>query len=313
MSFRSSDQSITYIQPPRSVFSTLGDDLAELWRCRRLVVTLAARQLAVRYKNSALGLAWSLILPLVQAFTMTFAVSFIMGTGPRNMGSFILCAYLPWTFFQSTLLDGSSSVLLYQDLLKKVYMPREVLPISAGLANLVHFLMAFIVFLVFRFCLTPILYGGDVCPPLAILWFPVVLAILFAYSLGITFFLCAWTTFYEDVKYLVATGVQLLFFVTPIMYFAEKIYYSTDRIPDQKLAKLVYHIYLLNPIAWLVTAFKQMFFGICVFSPAGVTPPMHSAPFDWRYCAIDGVISFAILLWGYLYFNHMKWKFTERP
>lgn len=301
----------TLILPARRAISTLAEDLRELWRYRRLIVTLASRQLRLRYKNSAIGVAWSLIIPLVQAFAMTFAIGFILGSGPRNLGSYILCAYLPWTFFQSAVLDGSSSVLTYQDLLKKVYMPREVMPISSVLANLVHFAMALVVFLLFRYGLETLVFRWPGWPPPAILWFPVVMAILVALTLGITFFLCAWTTFYEDVKYLVSTGMGLIFYLLPIIYFAENIYYAS-RIPAH-WRSVIYHAYLLNPMAWLVTAFKQMFFSPTVISSRGAKTALISAPFDWRYCAITGVVSLIILAAGYVHFNDMKWKFTERP
>lgn len=292
--------------------ATVGEDLRELWQYRRLISVLAARQLRLRYKNSAIGVVWSLIIPCVQAFAMTFAVGFILNSGPRNMGSFVFCALLPWTFFTNAVLDGSSSVLTYQDLLKKVYMPREVMPISTVLSNLFHFAMAMIVFLVFRYGLTTLFSGWPGWPPLAILWFPVVLAILMAFTLGVTFFLCAWTTFYEDVKYLVSTGMNLLYYFVPIIYFAENIYYST-RVEPARLRHTLYYVYLLNPMAWVVTAFKQMFFGRQVISNRTAGAIYQSAPFDWRLCAVTGVVSVVFLVAGYLHFNHMKWKFTERP
>jgi ABC-type polysaccharide/polyol phosphate export permease len=289
--------------------STLKDEFEELWRCRRLIVVLASRQLSLRYKNSAIGVAWSLLIPLVQAGAMAVAVEYIMSAGPQNMGSYILCAYLPWTFFQSAIMDGSSAVLMYQDLLKKVYLPREALPISAVLANLVHFAMAFVVFLIFRYGFMSCMYGWPGLPPASVFMLPVVLIILTAYTMGVTFILCAWTTFYEDVKYLVSTTTQLLFYVVPIIYFAEKIDSSTT-LPH---AHLLYRLYLANPLAWIVTAFKQMFFGVCLLSAKGDPHIIKSAPFNYKYCALHAVISFTILIGGYAYFNHMKWKFTERP
>jgi ABC-type polysaccharide/polyol phosphate export permease len=179
------------------------------------------------------------------------------------------------------------------------------------LSNLVHFAMALVVFLFFRYVITTAFYGWPGLPPVALLWFPVVLIILVALTLGITFFLCAWTTFYEDVKYLVSTGLTLLMYLLPIMYFAENIRYSS-RVPAN-WRSLIYHVYLLNPMAWLVTAFKQMFFAPQTISARGALASFRSAPFDWRYCAITGVVSIILLIAGYVHFNDMKWKFTERP
>ena len=156
--------------------------------------------------------------------------------------------------------------------------------------------MALAVFLFFRYGITTALFGWPGLPPAAIFWFPVVLAILIAFTLGITFILCAWTTFFEDVKYLVSTGMNLVFYLLPIIYFAENIYYSS-RIPVH-WRSMLYHIYLLNPMAWIVTAFKQMFFAQTVISSRVLGPSIMSARFDWRYCAITGIVSLLFLWWA---------------
>ena len=294
----------------------LAEEARELWRYRHLVRTLVERDLRVRYKNSVLGVAWTMVNPLVQVFVLTVAIRFILGAGPRNLSAFIFCATIPWTFFQSATLDSSTSVLVKLGLLKKVYFPREIPLIASVCQNFVQFLVSLGVFIVYRFILTPLLHGGNVAPPLALLWLPVVVALLFLLTLGAAFFVATVNVFYEDVKFILTLAMGFLFYLMPIIYFSENVLYAAG-IPrhvflHRTLAWWVYHLYLANPLAWIITAFKQMFFGVQVITKPGDLPYL-SAQFDWRYLLICAVLSFAFCLWGYAFFNSRKWGFTERP
>jgi len=104
------------------------------------------RDLKVRYKNSALGFFWSLLNPLVQVVTITLVIKYVMNLNIPNYSAYLLVAYLPWVFFQMALLDSSQIILHHRNLLRRVYFPREVLPLSAVVANLIHFVLALVVF-----------------------------------------------------------------------------------------------------------------------------------------------------------------------
>ena len=288
----------------------------ELWRYRHLVRTLVERDLRVRYKNSVLGIAWTMVNPLVQVFVLTVAIGYILGAGPKNLSAYIFCATVPWTFFQTAILDSSTSVLAKLGLLKKVYFPREIPLIATVCQNFVQFLISLVVFVVYRFVVTPLLYGGSVAPPRELLWLPVVTAFLFLLTLGSAFFVATLNVFYEDVKFILTLTMGFLFYLLPIIYFAENIVISA-RIPGyvflgRPLPWWVYHLYLVNPLAWTITAFKQMFFGVQNIAKPG-DPAFLSAPFDWRYLLLTGVLSVAVCLGGYAFFNGRKWRFTERP
>lgn len=301
---------------PRSGRLSLIAEARELWQYRHLVRTLVERDLRVRYKNSVLGVAWTMVNPLVQVFVLTVAIGFILGAGPKNLSAYIFCATIPWTFFQTAILDSSTSVLAKLGLLKKVYFPREIPLIATVCQNFVQFLVSLGVFVVYRFVITPLLHGGNVTPPLALLWLPVVVAILFLLTLGVAFFVATVNVFYEDVKFILTLTLGFLFYLLPIIYFAENIVTSA-RIPPlvllgRTLPWWVYHLYLVNPLAWIITAFKQMFFGVQNIAKPG-DPIFLSASFDWRYLLIAGALSVAICLAGYSFFNSRKWNFTERP
>lgn len=287
-------------------------ELAELWQYRHLVRTLVERDLRVRYKNSVIGVAWTMINPLIQVFVLTIAISYILGSGPKNLSAYIFCATIPWTFFQTTIFDSSSSVLGKLGLLKKVYFPREIPLIATVCQSFVQFLISLGVFMLYRWVLTPVLHSGNVLPPIQILWLPLLIADLFLLTLGVAFFVATANVFYEDVKFIINLVMGFLFYLMPIIYFAENVFYST-RIPLH-LQKLAYDLYLVNPLAWLITAFKQVFFGITDISNFAAPLPHHlSAPFDLRFLLLTTITSLLVCLWGYSFFNRHKWNFTERP
>ena len=293
-------------------------ELRELWQFRHLVRTLVERDLRVRYKNSVLGIAWTLVNPLAQVFVLTLAIGYILGAGPKNLSAFIFCATLPWTFFQTATLDASTSVLAKLGLLKKVYFPREIPLIATVCQNFVQFLISLAVFMVYRWALTPLLFGGSVAPPREVLWLPVLVALLFLLTLGMAFFVATVNVFYEDVKFILTLTMSFLFYLLPIIYFAENVNFAA-RIPGvlllgHPLPWWVYHLYLVNPLAWLITAFKQIFFGAAIISNVGTPAAQvrYMAPFDWRYLLLTAVSSIGFCLGGYTFFNRHKWKFTER-
>lgn len=305
--------------------------LRELWNYRFLLKALVLRELRIRYKNSALGIVWSMANPLVQVFALTVVVGYIFHTGPSNLSVYILCAFLPWTFFQQSVLDSASSILSYAYMLKKVYFPREILPLVAVFGNFVHFLFAFAVFLFYRYLLAPTLFGHFTGPPILaighfalrryafswpgwppaeVLWLPVILVIEFLLVSGVAFIISALNVFYEDVKFVVTAGMNILMYFLPIMYFYEIIAYS-PRIP-YKVQFVLVHYYLLNPLSWIVIAFKQIFFQVQNIAPRGA-PPIYSQPLDYKYFAIAAAMSVLIFIGGYSFFNTRKWNFAERP
>ena len=307
-----SSSSTTVIIQARTGRPTVWAELTELWQYRHLVQTLVERDLRVRYKNSVIGIAWTMVNPLIQVLVLTIAIGYILGSGPRNLSAYIFCATIPWTFFQTALFDSSTAVLVKLGLLKKVYFPREIPLIATVCQNFVQFLISLGIFMVYRWVLTPLLHGGNVAPPLVILWLPLLIADLFLLTLGAAFFVSTANVFYEDVKFIISLVMGFLFYLLPIIYFAENVFYST-RIPHH-WQKIAYDLYLVNPLAWLITAFKQVFFGVADIS--NVTAPLphqFSAPFDWRFLLLTTITSTLFCVWGYSFFNSYKWKFTERP
>src|SRR5688572_6028543 len=177
--------------------------LSELWRYRELLFFLALRDVKLRYKQTALGVAWALIQPL---FTMlVFAVFFgNLGKLPsdgRPYALFVLAALVPWQLFSYALTQSSNSLVSEQRLITKVYFPRLIVPIASVLSGLVDFLVTFALMLLMMMVVGPRLGWGRVAPTWAVLTLPlfVLFAVLTALAFGL--WLSALNVQYRDVRY----------------------------------------------------------------------------------------------------------------
>lgn len=258
---------------------------------------LVVRDIKVRYKNSFFGFLWSLLNPLLQVAAITFAFRKVLAIDIPNYSAYLLCAFLPWTFFQMSSLDASMSILLQSPLVKKSYFPREILPISVVLSNLVHFILALVVFFIYL-----VIRGTEI----RITWLllPIVVFIQLLLNTGVALFISAMNVFYEDVKYMVTVLMNLLLFLMPVMYMVENS--SVSKGMSEPYRTWITQSYYINPLSMLLTAYRKI-----------LLPPFNSAtikdiPLNYWYLALSGVLSAIIFIWGYLFFNKRKWYFAER-
>jgi ABC-type polysaccharide/polyol phosphate export permease len=272
-------------------------DLKELWNYRDLVKSLVVRDLTVRYKNSVLGFFWSLANPLVQVATITIIFKYVLAIGIPNYSAYVLCAFLPWMFFQLSLSDAGESVLRQYDLLRKVYFPREALTIASVIANLIHLALALGVFFIYLLALGVAVEPGWLLLPVCVLF-------NFFLVLGLAFFVSALSVFYEDMRYLVNVATNLFFYCCPIIYVSEQILFSS-KIPAG-LRERIWEVYHWNPMATFIEGYRQLL--LPRFTGAGIT----DVPLDWRHIALAGVVSFVLMVAGYAFFNSRKWRFAER-
>lgn len=293
-------------------------DLKELYRYRSLLITMVRRELRIRYKNSILGFVWSMLNPLLTVTVLTVVFKYINGNTTPNYSAYALAAYLPYMFFQMAVMDSCMSVLQSIQLVKKIYFPREILPLTSIISNFIHFVLALGVF--FFYLLVIALWHHDwsmFVPTVA--WLPVLLFFNFLLAAGLGFLFSAVNTFYEDVKYMVGVAFTLLFFLSPIMYMGETTYYS-GMAPHYHYGK--FFLYHLNPIAAYSTAFRDI---LLPRQPIHVTQEYPigskhyfnfdatSLPIDWRVTGIAMAVSVLVFVYGYYRFNKVKWKFVERP
>ena len=284
------------------------EELRELWKFRELLLSLVQRELKIRYKNSVLGFLWSFINPLVTMVVITVVFEYLVGISVPNYSAYILAAMLPFLFFQQALLDASQSVLAALPMVKKVYFPREVLPLAVILSNFIHFLLALVVF--FAFLLVVFVLNPKVSPfQVSVVYLPILLVIQLAMVTGLGLLVSALNTFYEDVKYVLSVGLYLLFYLCPIIYFSENVRYrpASHGLSSNE----IYTIYHLNPEAMMVTAFRKI---LLAPQPVRIKDVQYQPmPLDVGLLAVTTAFSLFILWFGYRTFNRLKWKFVERP
>ncbi|MDX2065873.1 MAG: ABC transporter permease [Fimbriimonadaceae bacterium] len=283
------------------------EELRELWRFRELLFSMVERELRVRYKNSALGFLWSLIIPAVTTAVLTFVYGYLAKVGGDNFSAYILAAYLPFLFFQQSILDSAQSVLGYLPLVRKIYFPREVLPLGVIIANFIHLVLGWLVF--FGYLLFIYIRHPQMNPfQWSTVQLPLLMLISLMLSTGFGLMVSALNTFYEDVKYATSVLLYLLFFLSPITYTSETVAYSSL---NQSSGGLLFKLYHLNPIAALSTGYRQ-----ALLAPQGLTVngvPQAPIIMDNAYLYWAAAFSFGTLVFGYHLFNRMKWRFVERP
>lgn len=276
----------------------------ELWRYRELLLTMVERELRIRYKNSILGFFWSLINPLVTVLVMTFVFTYILKNKTPSYSAYVLAAYLPYIALQMSLLDSAQSVLASLPIVKKVYFPREILPLATVISNFIHFCLALLIF--FVYLLVVYVTHPQMSPfQSTLIWLPALLVVHFCLTTGLALFISALNTFYEDVKYILGISLYLMFFICPVMYFSEQVYAAKD------LPSWAYTVYHLNPVAMLCTTYRKV-----MLAPAQVSDSsgaLVSVPLDPTLVGAMVAISIFALVAGYAYFNRVKWRFVERP
>jgi ABC-type polysaccharide/polyol phosphate export permease len=183
----------------------------ELYHYRELLRNLVIRDLKVRYKNSVLGVLWSLLNPLLMTLVFTVVFTLMVPSAIAKFPVFFMSGFLPWSFFAASVMAATGSIVNNASLIKKVYFPREILPIAEVLSNLVHFLVALIVLFamifVFRIKLTP-----------AVLMLPAIILAEVIFITGMALLLSAANVFYRDTQHILQIVIQAWFFLTPIFY-----------------------------------------------------------------------------------------------
>lgn len=246
-------------------------ELAEVLRYREVLWNLVRRNLKVRYKNSVLGFAWSLLNPLLQIGVWWFLFKIILpGRGEANFMAILVTGFLPWLFFSQTVLDSTGCVTQEMALIKKAYFPRTILPLSALLSNLIHLGLAFVVLIgLFAF------WRVDVNIHYLLVIPSTLLLATFAY--GLSAMLAAWSAFYADIKFVVSNLLGLWFFLVPILYPLH-LALGAERGPGNWLETLIHHalptikhIYLLDPVTIAIVGYRS------ALLHGGTNPVLNSA------------------------------------
>ena len=250
----------------------------DLWRYRELLAFLVWRDIAVRYKQTAIGVMWALIRP---ALTLLVFVAFRRMAGLRQGGVddvvLVLAAVLPWQLFSSALADASTSLIGNTSLIAKVYFPRLIIPLSAVATAMVDF--AITVGL-----LGAIMAWYGVVPDARVLLLPVFVAQCAVLALSLGLLLAALTVKYRDFRYVVPFAIQLGLFVSPVAF-------ETAQVPERWRA-----IYALNPLAGIIDGFRWSLLG---------------QPLDPRVLMFSILLTMLALIAGVWYFRRTERGFAD--
>ena len=256
-------------------------DLRELWRYRDLWLTLALRDVKLRYRQTALGVAWVILLPLLASgiFTLVFGVV----AGLKSDGSpyflFVFAGFLGWNSFQNTLQRCSMSLVGNSTLVTRVYFPRIILPASSVLASLLDFTVGSVIFLV------ALAVRSEFPSLLSLALVPALLLLLQLLAMGLGLFAAALTVRYRDVQYVLPFLIQLLLYASPVAY-------GVSAVPER-----VRRFYLLNPVAPLLDALRSALTG--------------RGELHWKAIGMSAVLSMLLIVAGTLFFLRQDRQYAD--
>jgi lipopolysaccharide transport system permease protein len=243
--FFSREMSRIIVDANKSRFSL---NLKELFAYRDLFLVLAYRDLRIRYSQTFLGVAWAIVQPLLTLliFTLVFG-RFVRVETSVPYPVFALCGMSAWTYFAFVMNQSGSSIIGAQEMIKKIYFPRLIIPLSKAVVGLVDFFMTFILLLI-----VILIYKVPLSSNIILLPFFVLMTIISALSVGIWF--SALTIRYRDFQHITPFIVQIGLYVTPIAYPTEAVIKS---LPEWGI-----FLFYLNPMAGIVEGFRWSILGV---------------------------------------------------
>ena len=272
----------TVIEPGRSERNYWTD----LWRYRELFYILSWRDLKVRYKQTIIGVLWSILRPLLTMLIFTFVFNKVAKIEPPEgikYSILVFAGLLPWQFFATGMSEASNSLIGNERLISKVYFPRMIIPAASVITSLVDFLISLgIMFLL-------LIYFGTM-PSINILLLPLFVIMTFFTSFGIGLWLTALNVKYRDFKHIVPFIVQLGLYISPVAFPTSQ---AINIIPEK--FRLLYYI---NPMAGVIDGFRWCFFG-------------ESTPLNIQGLLISLAVIIFFLLIGIRTFRKMEKSFAD--
>jgi len=269
---------ITVIKPSKGFVPI---NLKELWKYRELFFFLAIRNISIRYKQTVLGVAWAGIQPflIMVVFSVIFGKVAKLPSGGIPYPLMVMAGTIAWQFFSTGLSQASSSILTGAGMVRKIYFPRLILPVSFLISSFIDFSITFIIFLGIM------LYYGFL-PTLLMLYLPLFLLLLFLFTLGLSLWFSALNVAYRDVKIMIPFLLRLGIYISPVGFL-------TSTIPEKYLM-----FYSLNPLVGIIDGFRWCLLG-------GEIQPM------WTGLYISIGITIIILISGLFYFSKKEKSFAD--
>lgn len=272
--------------------------IRELASYREILLNLVRKELKVKYTASVLGAVWSLLNPVVFLAVFSFVV-IVTGNALPHYPVYLLSGLLAWNLFSNSLLQGARSVVDNANLVKKVYFPREILPLASIGVTLVDFMLQSAVLLAF------ILVSGYGFHLETIWLYPLAVLALLAFTTAMTFWVAGLNVRYRDVQHLLNLGLLVWFWLTPIVYQGALVQtYLTGK------SDVLWNAFLLNPLTTIVFGFQRALYAFV--APDGV-PVLPDVSRGWLAGMLLAVLAASLLLLAYTWrrFFHLSGDFAE--
>lgn len=250
-----------------------------LYKYRELLKTNVKKEIRGKYKNSFLGVLWSFLNPLLQIVVYAIVFQVILKNPKENYAIFLCCGLIPWTFFSSAITRAAFTMIENGNIIKKVYFPREILPISIVTSEAVNFMISTIIILGF------VIFGG-IGISKYILFYPLVLLAQYILLIAISLIVSSISVYVRDLQHLIGVAMQLLFYATPIVY-------ASETIPES--FKWVLN---LNPMTYIINGYRDIFYNQTMID---IIPLLTLI-----------VISIVVCVIGYIIFNKLQKGFAEQ-
>ena len=252
----------------------------DLWRYRELFYILSWRDIKVRYKQTVLGAAWSIIRPLLTTiiFTIVFSkIAKLDNPGNAPYALMVFAGMLPWQFFSNALSESSNSLIGNANLITKVYFPRLIIPASSVITSLVDFAISFLILIVMMFWYQYI-------PSWHIFFLPVFIILAFLCAFGVGLYLTAVNVKYRDFRYIIPFIIQFGLYITPVGF--------SSSVIGEKWKSL----YALNPMVGIIDGFRWCILG---------------DPMNWNSFIFSVIVILVFLIIGVTYFRKMEKSFAD--
>lgn len=254
---------------------------SDIWRYRELFYFLAWRDILVRYKQTAIGIAWSVLRPFLTmvAFTIVFSKIAKLPSNGVPYPILVFAALLPWQFFSNSLFEGSNSLINNSNLLTKVYFPRLIVPAGSVIVSLVDFLISMVI-------LALLMVWYEFVPNWRILAIPLFFFLAFLASFGCSLWLAALNVKYRDFRYVVPFIVQFGLYISPVGF-------SSSIVPEKWRL-----LYSLNPMVGVIDGFRWGLLGgnVTLYSPG---------------LLLSSAVSLTVFISGLRYFRNMERNFAD--
>jgi ABC-2 type transport system permease protein len=258
---------------------SISQTVKDIYAYRHMIYSFVRRELRGRYKGSVLGFFWTFLNPLLQLCVYSIVFSTILKQGIEKYYLFLFVGLIPWIFFSSSVTGGAVAVIAEKDMVKKIYFPREVLPIARVTTNFLNMLLCFIVIF------TVVIVSGTRINFLAIPCLIPVWMVEYVFALGMAFFASAVTVYFRDMEHILGVIMMAWQYLTPVLY-------SYDIIPDEY--KLLFS---LNPMTPIIGAYRDILYESSV-------PELKMLL--WAF-----VLGLIVLVIGWCAFSRLKRRFAE--